>query len=310
MRSKVMSLIQKAGVARMLTLLNRRAGKRPVVVFHRVHPKFDHLTQPIHPNEFREFLDLMLRLYVPYTMDDINTTEERACFITFDDATLDFYEYVYPILKEMKVPATLFVPVNSIQKQERIWNNELMHAALFATKDEATYEVDDYVVKVRKDAELDELLQIIKTLNSAPSQSASIVSDLTRTLNAEKSEWAQPMSWSQIEEVSQNGVLIGSHSLDHLSYEFMLPDEAINDSNSSQAQITKMMGEKPMTFAFPMGHVNHLDAVKRNYKIVCSTEPRLYNINENGPVPRISIYDTTAPEMLLRMTGFHSLIRP
>src|SRR5690554_8187295 len=40
--------------------------------------------------------------------------------LTFDDAYLDFYEFVWPLLKKLKLPATLYVPTGYLENPSDI----------------------------------------------------------------------------------------------------------------------------------------------------------------------------------------------
>ncbi len=78
----------------------------------------------MHPDKFRRQIEWLLEEgYSFFTFSDIiqqslaGKTQPKTVCITFDDGYLDNYEYAFPILDELKVPATFFV-VSGMIKQD------------------------------------------------------------------------------------------------------------------------------------------------------------------------------------------------
>jgi peptidoglycan/xylan/chitin deacetylase (PgdA/CDA1 family) len=63
---------------------------------------------------FREHLEYLTKNYHIVTPDDRLSTTKTNLSITFDDAYYDFYHFVYPLLKEYGIKATLAVPTGLI----------------------------------------------------------------------------------------------------------------------------------------------------------------------------------------------------
>lgn len=95
----------------------------PVLCYHDVtsnNPDNNGLL--ISPEKFKEQLQYLKdNNYTPITLDELydylrNNKEipEKPVVITFDDGYKGNYEYAYPILKEFKFPATMFVIANYV----------------------------------------------------------------------------------------------------------------------------------------------------------------------------------------------------
>jgi hypothetical protein len=54
-----------------------------------------------------------------------NKTLKNTCHVTVDDGDLSFYEIIYPVLKNYKIPATLFVSPEAIVKRKNFWFQEI-----------------------------------------------------------------------------------------------------------------------------------------------------------------------------------------
>ncbi|MDZ4992074.1 polysaccharide deacetylase family protein [Clostridium perfringens] len=95
----------------------------PILCYHDVTPNNpDNNGLLISPEKFKEQLQYLKdNNYTPITLDELydylrNNKEipEKPVVITFDDGYKGNYEYAYPLLKEFKFPATMFVIANYV----------------------------------------------------------------------------------------------------------------------------------------------------------------------------------------------------
>lgn len=95
----------------------------PILCYHDVTPNNPNNNGLlISPEKFKEQLQYLKdNNYTPITLDELydylrNNKEipEKPVVITFDDGYKGNYEYAYPILKEFKFPATMFVISNYV----------------------------------------------------------------------------------------------------------------------------------------------------------------------------------------------------
>lgn len=87
-----------------------------VFMYHRIsHTGF--------ANDIQAFSEHLAYLSKNYSIvlpgDPINHGQLSIC-LTFDDAYFDFYHYVFPLLKQLQIPAVLAVPVNYIIDQSPV----------------------------------------------------------------------------------------------------------------------------------------------------------------------------------------------
>lgn len=93
------------------------AGLRPatIVMYHSINPQTGLRPDCISPDTFARQLSLIRERYRLVRLRDLRRAmndgdPRRPVAITFDDALGDFWEYGYPVLKGLDVPATMFVP--------------------------------------------------------------------------------------------------------------------------------------------------------------------------------------------------------
>lgn len=112
--------IVKAGTREAETL------KVPILLYHHISDQFDtsNAISVISPKDFRlhmtaikaQFTPVSLREYVEFVncRDGSKTMPQNPIIITFDDGYLSNYEVAFPILKELEIPATIFVVTDTI----------------------------------------------------------------------------------------------------------------------------------------------------------------------------------------------------
>ena len=104
-----------------------KKGEVPILAFHRITPNYDLFTQPLHPDELHSLLSELLEYFQFEKLSSLlGDSKKGSICITFDDATDDFYEFAWPVLKELHIPVTLFVPVDSVSSGNPIWNYHVL----------------------------------------------------------------------------------------------------------------------------------------------------------------------------------------
>jgi peptidoglycan/xylan/chitin deacetylase (PgdA/CDA1 family) len=80
----------------------------------------------ITPADFRAQLARIKKNFTIVPTSEIGKEHKHAACITFDDGFADFFSQAYPILRELDIPATLFVPTQYIGGQ--FMNKQMLNA--------------------------------------------------------------------------------------------------------------------------------------------------------------------------------------
>jgi len=112
-----------------------------ILAYHRVAelrdtPAVDSRTVSATPEGFAKQMKHLARFYRVVSMPEVleavekgRSLPKRAVLITFDDAYADFTEIAWPILKQFRFPATMFVPTAYANQPERaLWWDRLYQA--------------------------------------------------------------------------------------------------------------------------------------------------------------------------------------
>ena len=110
-------------------LLRRRPR---IVMMHNV--KSDEAAAPseLSVSKLRDMLRAIRRQYTPLLCKDFfelwrdgGSVPENAVMITFDDGFRSFHDYVFPLLQEFEVPATVFVCPGLIDSGAYLWSDRV-----------------------------------------------------------------------------------------------------------------------------------------------------------------------------------------
>lgn len=124
-----MRTLLKAGLARAVAatggIRRRHAGKLVVLTFHRVRPDGEgDVNRPmrnleVDASDFRRLLAWMRERYEPVALADGLARDEapdRASFaVTFDDGWADNHAQALPVLRELEIPATVFLATGAVE---------------------------------------------------------------------------------------------------------------------------------------------------------------------------------------------------
>lgn len=64
------------------------------------------------------------------------------------------------------------------------------------------------------------------------------------------------MTWDQIKEMQQNGMIFGSHTANHKSLTSLTKEQVLDELSQSRDEITRQLGKAPKYFAYPTGTYN------------------------------------------------------
>jgi len=272
-----------------------------ILTYHRVlpdsHPDLKH-EQPgmyVTPQTFRMHMDEIKKRFQLFHLDDWvraaknNEPQPKyACAITFDDGWLDNYEYAYPILKELKVPATIFVVSNFLGTSYSFWPNRLNRLLGTLTSEQ----LDDFIKseegswlkKIMHESKLipgkldaDEINQIIESCKIYTEDELNTFLDRmgSRFDGHLISDRVDLMSQDHLQEMIESGfVKVGSHTCHHKRLLESLDKNQIDDEiiNSRQFLQEKLSTDVNL-FCYPNGDYSQysLGLVNENYSAACAT---------------------------------------
>mgnify|MGYP001571280079 CR=1 FL=1 len=236
-------------------------------------------------SEFQRQMEIVKEKWAPVSMLDIDSVyrrgkelPERAIAITFDDGYRNVYTTAWPILRDMKIPFTLYLTTGWLGTGEMSWVDKL--EGMLLPEHPRTFAI---LRKVMKRLEFKEIALALRDVESWIGRKF-IPSPLYEML-----------SWEDVKIMAQSPfVTIGAHTVDHAPLARVSIEEMkrqVRDSIGCIYQLYKKNPEVvPPLFSYPEGQEEDFneDSVfyLRNYGVeVCPTAiPGLNNVVTTLPM--------------------------
>lgn len=243
---------------------------------------------------FRRHCELLHRTFdvvsletAMHFLDGERKVRRPLAVITFDDGYLDFYEEAFPILNQLGLPATVFLPTNFIGK-----NKPLAHDRIFwlvkQAKENSVY-IKSALIRagVRTDLASEfsgnrNLLKLTDAIVYLPNElREKVILELENELGDKFADYPheyQLLDWDMIREMARKGINFGGHTANHVV--LPLEDEAALETEivASKKELERQLGNKVVSFAYPNGEYNarlRRLIAQAGYKVAVTTEKRI-----------------------------------
>lgn len=181
--------------------------------------------------------------------------------ITIDDGYLDNYTIAYPVLKKWKIPATVFIATDFVEKREWLWTDMLQYTLLNTKKKTFQFPLNgathDFQVGNFDDWHRTQLRIFHYCRTLAEEDKNRYLDELSRHLDIRVPRETVgdfvPMSWGQIGEMSENGIGFGSHTCSHPILSRLSGERLRQEIGESKNKIEKRLTSKVKSFCIPNG---------------------------------------------------------
>jgi peptidoglycan/xylan/chitin deacetylase (PgdA/CDA1 family) len=176
--------------------------------------------------------------------------------LTFDDGLRNHYTIVYPILKQLDMPATFFVCPGLIESRRWLWSQEA-RVRLRLLKENERAAVCQELGAPRGNVE--SIVAWMKTLAPAARKSAEeVIGGMTADFNpsAEDQEQYGVMTWDELSSMDPALVSIGSHTVSHPILTTLDPAELSYEIRESRRWLEERLQRPINHFCYPNGDYN------------------------------------------------------
>jgi len=206
---------------------------------------------------------------------------ENSILLTFDDGLKDHYQYVFPILKKLKIQGLFFPPGQSID-EEKILDVHKIQFILskfkntksiideiknLIKKNEEEYQLDSfasYETRFATDDRFDsnEIVLIKNLLQKIlPRKLRNNFTDelFKKYVSEEQKQFAKDLylSHNDIEEMIEEGMFFGSHGYSHEWFSFLSKDEIEIEIENSLSFLSKIKNfGSELIMSYPYGNYN------------------------------------------------------
>jgi peptidoglycan/xylan/chitin deacetylase (PgdA/CDA1 family) len=185
------------------------------------------------------------------------------CVVTFDDGYRDVYRYAYPILKQMGVPAIVYLPTAFVGTDRRFNHDRLFHLVrraqlrryqpYFSTLPTPALRLLEPVLCGQKplSAALDDFIG-----EYPASALVEVIETLERELGGGKDllpEQGDIMNWDEVRQMARDGFEFGAHTLGHTVLTHESPEVVEREIVESKRTIERELGSTVQDFAYCNG---------------------------------------------------------
>jgi peptidoglycan/xylan/chitin deacetylase (PgdA/CDA1 family) len=246
------------------------------------------------------------------------TSHKPLLAVSFDDGALDNYEHARPVLAELGVRASFYIPVNNVHEQRAPWHDRLgfalMRSAAAARKPNAELErrltpfgvsSKDFEAVLPQDLIRIASAGVAAAKGLSPDARDAALAALEKLLGGDQvPAFAGMMSWDQVKELHREGHEIGSHSLTHPLLPD-LPDARVREEiEGSRRELSSIIGAEVRSFCYPNGSYDAraLRAVANaGYECAVTTN---WGLNRKQPELELARCDMDFARLESRAGGF------
>lgn len=249
-----------------------------IIMYHRVLPGIDKSAVPVQagmyvtPESLRLQLAYLKSKYDVISLQDLVTRLQagrnisRCCVITFDDGWQDNYQYAFPLLRELNLPATIFLATGLIGTGKWFWPEELAWCITHACKittltlfPAALLDILNYDSRRHGDLEgrIDRIIEIVKEWD--PLRREKLVECCTRCRQSVcKGESERLLlSWDEVREMNDSGLVsFGSHTVSHVLLDQMQGQELHYQLAESMEHLKREISDPVELLAYPNGNLS------------------------------------------------------
>lgn len=305
----------------------RRLGPpqvRPaILMYHRIADEsFDPWGLAVSPSRFADHLHWLGRSRRVLPLDEFvarhgaRELPANAVALTFDDGYSCVAEIAAPMLEKARLPATIFIPAESIERGRPFWWDELRELVLSHDEDHLILHGTRFELGPRhsddgrwppgarphtsRQAAFRRIWTELKEKTPAELEVATeqLRSQVRGTAGAEV---PRPMSPEQVRKTSSDRIRFGSHALTHPWLTRLSDAEKRREILGSVERIEALSGRRPSAFAYPYGNFDRTSerlVEEAGFVCACATIGDPVSVNSRPfAMPRIAMGNWSSQEI-------------
>ena len=222
--------------------------------------------------QFKQQMEYIRAHYQPITfatllqyLDRGEKPPQGAAIITFDDGFADNYHNAFPVLRQLDMPATIFLSTGYIDSRETFWYEKLSYAVM-------TTRANIVVTPALGSLKISSNTRSRRELMACVVSKLKLVANDVRLASLEdlyaqllpSYKWPHddrsgPVTWGQVKEMSANNIEFGSHSVTHPVLSRVSLNKLEFEVEHSKNRIESELQKPVQIIAYPVGGVEAFD---------------------------------------------------
>ncbi len=189
---------------------------------------------------------------------------EPGVVVTFDDGYRSAYTVAFPILQKYRLPATVYLTIESVETGQVAWYDRVFLAMTVAPSGELQLDLQGpwrFQLNSLEDR-LRAALEVVALLRTLPnSQRRKCCQLLENKIGLPPNALSsRVLTWEEIHTMHQAGIAFGSHTLTHPVVSQLTAQELEQELGASKCLLEKKLGNSVLDFAFPFGKASDCSA--------------------------------------------------
>lgn len=313
----VASILANPLASRVWAATDARRGMVRILAYHRVlddAPEtfaFDEALISASRETFQQQMEFARRNFEVITFADLHGCAQagrpwpkRALIVTFDDGYADNYTHAFPILRALKLPATIFIATSYMGTCTKLfWWDLVAYCIKQTTRVEIDFSQIHHQplpltsVRERRKA----ILRILRWVKQVPeatkNEFLNQLSDALEVKLPPDLAAGMHLTWEQIKEMDASGIEFGSHSLTHPILANVDEEQLKREVCDSKLAIEQQLGKEVLVVSYPDGRQqNYNQKVQQcaatagfRYGICYDEGPALEKDYDRFAIPRIHV---------------------
>lgn len=301
-----------------------RADRPTILMYHRIaKDSFDPWALLVAPDNFAEHLRWLAAHRSVLALTEFaerhrnGSLPRDAIALTFDDGYACAAEVAAPLLSSFGLPATIFLPVELIERGDPFWWDELQDVVLGHDGNSLRLggEPISLPPRDRRDAQWEPWArpstarqQIYQRLwemlrSKPPAELRTCMMELRDQVPHPLSAPAlrRPMTPREVRAIASDCIQFGSHALTHPSLPRLNSSEKAREIQESVVRCWALSGQRPRSFAYPFGDFDAESLAlveKAGFELACATEERSVPAGQSVfALPRLGVGNWTAARL-------------
>lgn len=291
--------------------LGRRRGI-VILMYHSIgRSRFKNPLNCVSESHFESHLRYLMRCYRVLSLEHAVDLLERgeapprgAVVITFDDGYQDNYEIGLRLLIQYRATATIFIATDPVETGRALWQSRLFCWLATTTVPSLRWNARDILPLQSHEERIAAYWVVNLQLRKRDARQRDVLlgeigEQLGFAANADPPNVVRMLTWSQLLEMTEAGIGVGSHTDTHPVLTSLNPEEALLELTTSKRVLETRLGQPVSLFAYPFGQEEHFDArtqelVKEaGYRAACST---IHGLNR-ADVDRLALRRMYVPDV-------------
>jgi peptidoglycan/xylan/chitin deacetylase (PgdA/CDA1 family) len=210
--------------------------------------------------------------------------DKKYAIVTFDDGYIDNYTVAYPILKKYQTPAAFYITTDYLDEPHIPWWDEIAWLIRHSKVNSIQLKGWNEAIDISTGSIANKVRAVLRVIKLEQEHTmADKIAELTNVCQCSMPDELRNtplfISWEHAEEMSNNGMHIGSHTLSHTILSHLPEAVQANEIMKSKIRIEEKLSKEVTSIAYPVGgktaftETTQKLAKESNYKLAFSFIP-------------------------------------